>query len=249
MACVGKFIYNDEALGHEAQAELDKIIKLEEKMNYDNPQVVFALYTKMIQKKVFHTAIGLDYLSGLYNYLNERQSELPDGILTIPAEAFANDNKQEIEKYKAIVAKQKDEIEQLKALQQSVTNNETDGGAQGENSGAALELATENDAVDEETSEYVQKLNERYMDDLLRKYKRSITQNNNLSSQLIIHRIAIVLLMVVIVVMLVIAKKSDSPTILNYREQIQNEYSEWQQQLDEREQELRERESAITNNQ
>lgn len=58
-------------------------------------------------------------------------------------------------------------------------------------------------------------------------------------------RIVIVFLVIMIVAMFIINSMNDSPTILNYRKQIQNEYSQWQMQLEDKEQELREREAYL----
>ena len=82
----------------------------------------------------------------------------------------------------------------------------------------------------------------------MKKYKRTVSKNTKLRELLMFQRIAILLLIIIVIVMLTIAKKSDSPTILNYREKIQNEYASWEQQLKEKEQELREREKKLSEN-
>ncbi len=62
-----------------------------------------------------------------------------------------------------------------------------------------------------------------------------------------IYKIIIAFLLVAIIIMLVLTGMSNSPTILNYKKQIQNEYSSWQQQLEEKERELIQRERQIQN--
>lgn len=57
--------------------------------------------------------------------------------------------------------------------------------------------------------------------------------------------VAIVVLSVVIVALFIIALNSNTPNILNYRTEIENEYADWAQQLSEKEAELRERENAL----
>ncbi len=49
-----------------------------------------------------------------------------------------------------------------------------------------------------------------------------------------------VVLVLLIAAMIAIAWDSDSPNIINYRQAVVNEYSEWEQELSEREQKLRE---------
>ena len=51
-----------------------------------------------------------------------------------------------------------------------------------------------------------------------------------------------ILMVIVIGAMFTIALKSDSPNIINYRNEIVNEYSEWEQELMQREQAVREAE-------
>ena len=55
-------------------------------------------------------------------------------------------------------------------------------------------------------------------------------------------------MVVMIIAMFVIALESDHPNIINYRREVVNEYSEWEQELTEREQAVRaaEREVGIT---
>ncbi len=57
--------------------------------------------------------------------------------------------------------------------------------------------------------------------------------------------VTIVVLSVVIAALFIIALNSNTPNILNYRTEIENEYADWAQQLSEKEAELRERENAL----
>ena len=57
--------------------------------------------------------------------------------------------------------------------------------------------------------------------------------------------VTIVVLAIMIGAMFIIALKSNTPNILNYRTEIENEYADWAQQLSEKEEELRQRENAL----
>ncbi len=61
----------------------------------------------------------------------------------------------------------------------------------------------------------------------------------------LVYKIVIAGLIIIIVIMLVIAGASSSPNIINYRNKIQDEYSEWEKQLEDREKEVRAREQAV----
>ncbi|MCR5769860.1 MAG: hypothetical protein K6G87_01355 [Butyrivibrio sp.] len=104
------------------------------------------------------------------------------------------------------------------------------------------------ESEEDELSADIQRIKQRNLEDLMKKYKRTVGKNTKLRELLMFQRIAILLLIIIVIVMLTIAKKSDSPTILNYREKIQNEYASWEQQLKEKEQELREREKKLSEN-
>ncbi len=55
----------------------------------------------------------------------------------------------------------------------------------------------------------------------------------------------IVVLVAMVAAMFIIALNSNTPNILNYRTEIENEYAQWAEELSEKEAELRERENAL----
>lgn len=61
----------------------------------------------------------------------------------------------------------------------------------------------------------------------------------------IIYKMVIAALVILVIVMLIISAASNSPNIINYRNQIQNEYSDWEQKLNEKERELRQKEKEL----
>lgn len=54
-----------------------------------------------------------------------------------------------------------------------------------------------------------------------------------------------IILAVMIAAMFIISATSNNPTILNYKEKIENQYAQWDTQLKDKEKELREREKAV----
>ncbi len=62
------------------------------------------------------------------------------------------------------------------------------------------------------------------------------------------YRIAVALAVIAIILvgaMFVLAKSSSNPNILNYKNAIENQYSEWEESLEKREQELKEKEERL----
>ena len=60
-----------------AKNEQLRIERLESKLDYDNPQMVYAVYNKAIENRVFKTPVGYDFLKRLQDTLKENPSMLP----------------------------------------------------------------------------------------------------------------------------------------------------------------------------
>ncbi len=72
-------------------------------------------------------------------------------------------------------------------------------------------------------------------------------QVNKRKTDNLVYKIIIAAMALIIISMLAVSLLSGGPTILNYRNEIQNEYSEWEQRLNEKERELNEREKQLDN--
>lgn len=76
--------------------------------------------------------------------------------------------------------------------------------------------------------------------------KQSTTKNvKTYKNEYVTSLIFNVIMVIAVLVMFGLALRADTPNIINYRNAITNEYSEWDQQLKEKENELRERENAL----
>lgn len=65
------FRFATEADASLAKNEQLRIERLESKLDYDNPQLVYAVYKKAIENRVFKTPVGYDFLKRLQNELKE----------------------------------------------------------------------------------------------------------------------------------------------------------------------------------
>lgn len=270
MHVVGSFEYETIEKSNIAQSEQDKINKLESQMDYNRPGIVYSLYCKIINKKVFKSPEGLLYLTHLQQYLFDNEAMLPGPIPPIPASNFTESNEdakaiieetKEIEKMKrslwekekSLALKEQHLVEKQQELDLMIANGEIRVVTEGEPVAVSNQQDDNNlegdgeGTLDEESAEYVKKLNQRYIDDLMQKYKTSITRNNKLQHKVVIYRIAVAILFIAIGAMIFIASKSNNPTILNYREKVQDEYATWDQELKNKESELNQRERDIDN--
>lgn len=66
-----------------AKADLLKIQKLEDKMDYRNPHVVYMVYQKAIESDLFKTPVGYDYLKKLQKIVKDSPL-IKDEIQNIP---------------------------------------------------------------------------------------------------------------------------------------------------------------------
>lgn len=55
----------------QAKSELLKIQKLEDKMDYRNPHMIYMVYHKAIENRIFKTPVGYEYLRKLQKHLKE----------------------------------------------------------------------------------------------------------------------------------------------------------------------------------
>lgn len=203
----GALAYESKEAADKALAEQSKIIKLESQMDYSNPKVVYSVYTKIIERNMFSTYEGMNYLIHLQNYLTDNEEFLPGPIMAIPASVFSIVSPEEVKNAAENEEKKDDNSEKIEA---------------------------ENSNLDHEKREMIPPSRRR--------------KNANNSANATVYKIIIAFLVVIIVGMLFIALRSDSPNIINYRKEIQNEYANWEQQLREKEAELNKRERELNNN-
>ncbi len=65
------FQFGSEKDAKQAKGEELKIQKLEDKMDYRNPHMVFMVYQKAIENRIFKTPVGYEYLKRLQKTLKE----------------------------------------------------------------------------------------------------------------------------------------------------------------------------------
>ena len=77
---INGFQFGSEKDVNQAKSEKLKIQKLEEKMDYENPQMVLMVYKKAIENRIFKTPIGYEYLKELQKTIGKNsrlQKEIP----------------------------------------------------------------------------------------------------------------------------------------------------------------------------
>lgn len=79
------FQFGTEQDANLARSEKNRIERLEERMDYSSPDVIYAVYKKAVQNRVFKTPVGYEYLKKLQRILRENP-ELENEIADIPVQ-------------------------------------------------------------------------------------------------------------------------------------------------------------------
>lgn len=189
MQIIDGFTFENEELATLAKKEEEGILYITEHTSLNNPNVVYNLYTKLVEQKLFTTPAGIRFLIKLQNLLYEAD-EIPDeDIPPIPAEDF------------------------MKAV--------------------TVAEASETAAEAVEKTERKTKPEEAKSDSFYKKaYHVSLF-------------FAIIFAISVVGMFIITKLSSNNINILNYREEIINEYAEWEESLKEKEASLKEREMLI----
>ena len=111
----GALAYERKEAADKALAEQSKIIKLESQMDYSNPKVVYSVYTKIIERNMFSTYEGMNYLIHLQNYLTDNEEFLPGPIMAIPASVFSIVSPEEVKNAAENEEKKDDNSEKIEA--------------------------------------------------------------------------------------------------------------------------------------
>lgn len=80
---VSGFQFLTEQDAKQAQAEVEKIQKLEEKLDYKNPNMVLMVYNKAIENRLFKTPVGYEFLRELQK-LSKDNPAVKEEVQNIP---------------------------------------------------------------------------------------------------------------------------------------------------------------------
>lgn len=83
---VGGYTFDTQELAQAARDEINAIKYVSSKTNTSDPAQVYVLYNKIIEKKLFKTPVGMDYLKELQRVLYTSKEIPNDRIRPIPVE-------------------------------------------------------------------------------------------------------------------------------------------------------------------
>ena len=103
---IAGFLFENEAEAEQAAKEAEGVKYIKSKTDMDNPEMVLQIYNKIVQQKLFETAVGFAYLKDLQDYLISIPYVAKDAVLPIPVSHKALEKN--IRKKLKLTAKTKD---------------------------------------------------------------------------------------------------------------------------------------------
>lgn len=244
---VNGFLFEDEATAELARKEVERILFFREHMDLNNPEVVFKLYKKILKDEYFVTPVGIRFLVELQNALFSYEQIPREEIPGIPVVAIA--------------LKTKENMPEAEVDGETIVAGEADEHAQSqdektEHAGAADETSVaEGDGVSKDDSSEVKKENAKNTKAKEKASKAAKNRNavkktsrkdDGYKKPFYVALFFAIVFAVSVAGMFVITELSENNVnILNYRNEILNEYSTWEAQLKEKEAELAEWEEEL----
>ena len=222
---IGGYIFNDENSAKKAAKELKAVEYILGQIKVADEQEVLKIYKKILNQKLFSTQVGMSFLNQL------RQNLVASGVF---------DEKDDPPVYS---------LEEPKAPSPapSLAKEEVKADKKAEKIEAPADISAETVPPEkpEKKSFKIPKVKRKKAD-----IKGTTTKSESgvikrlrlINSRLII---CVVTLLLCVIGMFYVSTTINSPTILNYKEVITDEFSTWKQQLDEREKELNRREAEL----
>ena len=214
---IGGYIFNDENSAKKAAKELKAVEYILGQMKTADEQEVLKIYKKIISQKLFSTQIGMGFLNQL------RQNLVATG---------AFDEGQIPQIYS--LEEPTEEASRPNSPEKSVSEE------------PIKEESVKEKPVKEKKVSKLTKLKKEKTDKestVVSEDSSGVIKRLRMVNSFLI--VCVFTLLICVLGMFYVSTTINSPTILNYKEAITDEYSSWKQQLDERERQLNEREAEL----
>jgi len=214
-----------------AKKEQEGIAYITEKNDMSDDMVVLALYNKFVQKNVFRTQIGYEFLKGLQERLMRSEKVDKSQVARLPI----YEEKEEVV-LDASAVKVVDEPAKKQPVQAGVSNGKTNAAGRVTKTskpvaGKASSGAKSNIHFEYTTGKPKQSVADKKLAEYKSKYGWSLFVN--------------IVLVLIIIAMVYITLNSNNINILKYEEKLQNEYAAWAEELAAKEAELGRREHEL----
>ena len=235
---IGDFSFETEEEAKEAQKEVQAISYIMKQIDSEDPKAVLAAYQQMVKKDLFHTKLGLGFLEDMRKQLLALPEIDVADLPPVPSpQKKPEDERILIREETPAANKAAEKKEEPKPAAKQRAERKTAGE---KNLSRPIKQTKEEKAkkASHKEKQKKEKIEEPTPEKMAVEWKRY----KKLSGLLLI---ACITMLLIIIGMFAINATSQNPTILNYEEEIVDQYASWEEELDAREQELNEREQKL----
>lgn len=222
MYVVNGFTFESQELAEKAKREANGVKYIRSQTKMDDPEVVFKLYNKLLDKKYFETPVGIAFMEELNEYLHSipffRDEDIRPMPQTATREELLQSLKQDVRK-RAVAERRTEQIAQSIAVPQKERER-------------AQKVVAENRIKREARKKAIDAEKARQE----RMYKTPFQ---------IALFFAVVFGLGIIGMFVIMHFSGNSVTIMNYENEIINKYEDWEKELELREAEIMKREVEL----
>lgn len=216
MYTVNGYQFETEEMAEKAKREINGIKYIKSQTRMDDPEIVYKLYNKLLDRNYFVTPVGLAFMQELNEYLHSIPFFREEDIRPVPV--FSESVEQDLsELRKAVQRREKEKREKEKQLAKEAEREKIQ------------ELRKKRDEIE-----------------AAKRKQQQLNQKNYQKPFKITLFLSVVFGVIIIGMFLIMCFSRNNLTIINYENQIIDKYEAWEKELDQREQELREWEEQLS---
>lgn len=222
MYVVNGYTFETEEMAEKAKREANGIKYIRSQTKMDDPEVVFKLYHKLIDRNYFQTPVGMAFMEELQEYLHSIPFFREEDIRPLPKQATKEELLQSLKqdvRQKNVASRRTEQAAQSIAVSQKEREQAQKIVAKNREQRRARERAIETEKAKNE-----------------RKYKRPFMITSFLS---------VVFGLVIIGMFIIMSVSGESVTIVNYENELINKYEAWEKELEEREAVVMQKEAEL----
>ncbi len=230
------YVFTNPEEGKRAKKEVAAIRVIAGQLGDSDAKAVLELYRGLVEQRFFQTVIGYDFLQQLRENLLSSGEFSSEQIPDIPEDMLANSS--------AVTADERKQVKKAPSGSGSREVPKNDQKKPAASSAGKPKKGKKPSADFKDEKKSGGKKGRRKKDHQLSKEELlAAVRKYRLRSRIL--AALVLILLAGVIAMFVIAYTSDSPTILNYKTALENQYASWDEELRAREQAVREKEREL----
>lgn len=222
MYVVNGFTFESQEMAEKAKREANGVKYIRSQTKMDDPEVVFKLYNKLLDKDYFETPVGIAFMEELNEYLHSIPFFRDEDIRPVPQSATREELLQSL---KQDVRKRAVEDRRIEQTAQSIAAPQIE-------REKAKKVVAENRVKQEARKKAIE-------------IERARKEKKYKTPFMITSFLSVVFGIGIIGMFLIMHYSGNSVTIMNYENEIINKYEDWANELEQREAEIMKREAEL----